>query len=369
MGIGLMGGHVKSSDSSQTWILRAGGVAIPAGREANSSRLISRIGALLIRLAPIAVAVIIACAGNAKLSFAQPVYPTRLITLIVPFAEGGPTDVVARIIASSMARTLGQQIVIENIVGAGGTTAGMHTMRAAPDGYTIMMGHMGTHAAAVALNPRLAYNPSSDFSPIGEVAGMPVLILAKKSMPAKNLEDFIAYLKEHPDLTMASSGVGSVSQTTCAMFNSLIGVKPKITAFQGSAPAMDALVAGRVDYMCDQIVIVVPQVEAKSINVYAIGSPTRSPALPDVPTASEAGLPQFSVSAWNALFAPKDTPKAVVAKLNEALSRALDDADVRKQLLQLGADIPEPQHRSPEALAALVVHEIARWTPILKPTD
>ncbi len=330
-------------------------------------RRLAEIAALLLRLAPMAIAVIIACAGNAKVVFAQSNYPTRLITLVVPFAAGGPTDVVARIIAPSMARALGQQIVIENIVGAGGTTASIHTMRAAPDGYTIMMGHMGTHAAAVALNPRLPYNPSTDFSPIGMVAGMPVLILAKKDTPANNLEQFIAYLKQHAaNLTMADSGMGSVSQITCTMFNSLNGVKPKISAFQGSSPAMDALVAGRVDYTCDQIVTVVPQVEAKSINVYAIGSPARSPALPDVPTAAESGAPQFSVSAWNALFAPKNTPKAIIATLNDALDKALDDEAVRKRLLDLGADIPDREQRSPDALAALVTREIARWTPILE---
>jgi len=301
---------------------------------------------------------------------AQTDYPARTITMIVPFAAGGPTDVVGRIIVESMSHTLGQQIVIENVIGAGGTTAGTRAMRAAPDGYTIMLGHMGTHAAAVALYPNLAYNPSIDFAPIGMVAGMAVLILAKKDMPARNLGEFISYVKQHAaELTMAHAGMGSVSHVTCQLFNSILGVSPKLAAFQGSGPAMNALVAGKVDYMCDQVVAVVPQAKANSIRVYAVSTPTRNPALPDVPTAKEAGLPLFDASAWNALFAPKNTPQPIIAKLNAALVKALDDETVRKRLLDLGGDIPGSAGRSPEALAALVKSEIAKWTPILRPTE
>lgn len=279
---------------------------------------------------------------------AQTNYPARTITMIVPFAAGGPTDVVGRIIAESMSHTLGQQIVIENVVGAGGTTAGTRAMRAAPDGYTIMLGHMGTHAAAVALYPKLAYNPSTDFAPIGMVAGMPVLILAKKDIPARDLGEFISYVKQHAaELTMAHAGMGSVSQVTCQLFNSILGGSPKLAAFQGSGPAMTALVAGKVDYMCDQVVTVVPQAKANSIRVYAISTPTRNPALPDIPTANEAGLPQFEASAWNALFAPKNTPQPIIAKLNAALGKALDDETVRKRLLDLGSDIPDWQDARP----------------------
>jgi tripartite-type tricarboxylate transporter receptor subunit TctC len=321
----------------------------------------------MLKLMLVTIAGFIACTCSARIAFAQAGYPMRPITLIVPFAAGGPTDVVARIVGASMSHTLGQQMVIENIVGAGGTTAGTRTMRAAPDGYTIMMGHMGTHAAAVALYPNLAYNPSIDFAPIGMVAGMPVLILARKDTAARNLGEFIVYVKQHAaDLTMADAGLASVSQVTCAMFNSLVGASPKIAAFQGSGPAMDALVAGRVDYMCDQIVTVVPQVYRRSIKVYAIGSPTRSPALPDVPTTKEAGLPQFAVSAWNALFAPKDTPQPIIATLNGALNAALDDVTTQQRLLELGGDIPDRAERSPDALAALVKSEIAKWSAILK---
>jgi tripartite-type tricarboxylate transporter receptor subunit TctC len=273
-------------------------------------------------------------------------YPARPITVIVPFAAGGPTDVIARIVGDHMSKTLGQQLVIENVVGAGGTTGATRAMRAANDGYSIVMGHMGTHAASVALYPNLAYNPSSDFEPIGLVAGTPVLILAKKDFPAKDLKEFVAYVKANVDkLNMAHAGVGSVSFTTCALLNSILGVKPTQVPFNGTGPAMNALVGGQVDYMCDQIVNVVPQIKGGTIRGYAIGTPERNPALPDVPTAKESGLPAFEASAWNALFAPKGTPKPVVDKLTDALNKALSDDGTRKRLLDLGSDIPDGARR------------------------
>jgi tripartite-type tricarboxylate transporter receptor subunit TctC len=300
-------------------------------------------------------------------AIAQNDYPTRAITLIVPFAAGGPTDVVARIVGSHMSRTLGQPIVIENVVGAGGTTAGTRAMRSPPDGYTIMMGHMGTHAASVAFYPSLAYSPSNDFEPIGMAAGMPVLILARKDFPAKDLKEFVSYLRGNGSkLNMAHAGVGSVAFTTCLLLNSIVGIKPTMTAFQGTGPAMNALVAGRVDYMCDQVVTAVPQIQAGTIKAYAVGTAARNPALPNIPTSAEAGLPEFQASAWNALFAPKGTPPAIVAKLNAALGKALDDKDTRNQLLDLGGEIPNREERTPQALAALVKSEIAKWTPIIK---
>jgi tripartite-type tricarboxylate transporter receptor subunit TctC len=265
-----------------------------------------------------------------------------------------------------MTRSLGQPIVIENVVGAGGTTAATRAMRAQPDGYTIIMGHMGTHAAAVALYPKLAYDPSTDFEPIGVAALMPVLLLAKQDIGARNLKEFIAYARQHEDqITMAHAGVGSVSYVTCMMLNSIAGLKPKMVAFQGTAPAIYALVAGRVDYLCDQVVSGVPRIKAGSIRAYVVGTTARNPVLPDVPTAEEAGLPEFQATAWNALFAPKGTPHAVVEKLNSALGKALDDEKVRSNLLALGSDIPDRDKRSPQALSQLVKSEIAKWTPIL----
>lgn len=294
-------------------------------------------------------------------------YPARPINLIVPFAAGGPTDIIARIVADHMSKTLGQQIVIENVVGAGGTTASTRAMRSPADGYTIIMGHMGTHAAAVPLYPKLAYHPTKNFDPIGLAAGTPILIVAKKDFPAKDLKEFIAYVKANTDkINMAHAGVGSVSFTSCLLLNSLLDVKPTMIPFQGTGPALNALIGGQVDYMCDQIVNLVPQIQAGNIKAYAIGTPERNPALPDVPTTKEAGLPKFDVSAWNALFAPKGTPKEALDKLTDALSKALDDEGVRKRLLDLGSDIPGPDRRGQAALNTLVESEIARWTPVIQ---
>jgi len=304
--------------------------------------------------------------GSATSARAQD-YPARAITVIVPFAAGGPTDIVARIVSDHMSKTLGQQLVIENVVGAGGTTGVTRAMRAAPDGYTIVMGHMGTHAAAPALYPNLAYNPASDFIPIGMAAGTPVVILAKKDFPAKDLGEFAVHVKQNvASLNMAHAGVGSVSHVTCLLLNSILAVKPTAVPFNGTGPAMNALVGGQVDYMCDQIVNVVPQVNGGTIKAYAIGTPERNPALPNVPTSKEAGLPEFQASAWNALFAPKGTPLAIGDKLSAALDKALSDEPTRKRLLELGSDIPEAPRRGPQALAALVKSEIDKWTPVIK---
>jgi len=294
-------------------------------------------------------------------------YPARSITVIVPFAAGGPTDIVARIVSDHMSKTLGQQLVVENVVGAGGTTGVTRAMRAAPDGYTIVMGHLGTQAAAPSLYPNLAYNPTVDFLSIGMVAGTPVLILAKKDLPAKDLKEFVTYVKANVDkLNQAHAGIGSVSHITCLLLNSLLGVKPTAVPYNGTGPAMNALVGGQVDYMCDQIVNAVPQVNAGTIKAYAIGTPQRNPALANVPTSAEAGLPAFQASAWNALFAPKGTPQPIVDKLSAALDKALSDETTRKRLLELGSDIPEGPRRGQQPLAALVKSEIEKWTPVIK---
>src|SRR5882724_5565599 len=298
---------------------------------------------------------------------AQAAYPERPITLIVPFAAGGPTDVVARIVGDHMSRTLGQQVVVENVTGAGGTTGTTRAAQASPDGYTIIMGHMGTHGAAPAVYPNLKYDPLKDFLPIGLAAGTPILIVAKKNFPAKDLKEFISYAKENSEkLNEAQAGVGSVSFTTCSLLNSILGIKPTRVPYQGTGPALNDLVGGQVDYMCDQIVNLTPQIQAGSIKAYGIGTEKRSPALPDVPTTKEGGLPEFQVSAWNALFAPKGTPKEIVAKLNAALGKALDDETTRKRLLDLGAEIADKSGRTPEALEKLVSSEIARWNKVLK---
>jgi tripartite-type tricarboxylate transporter receptor subunit TctC len=297
-------------------------------------------------------------------------FPTRNITMIVPFAAGGPTDVIARIVSADMSKTLGQQIIIENVVGAGGTTAASRASKAANDGYTLIMGHMGTHAASVALYPKLAYNPETDFEPVGLAAGTPILILARKDLEPKTLKELVAYIKANETkVNQAHAGIGAVSNVTCELFNSQIGVKPVGVPFNGTGPAMNALVAGQVDYMCDQIVNAAPQVKGGTIKAYAVATAERNPSLPDVPTTTEAGMPDYKVSAWNAVFAPKGTPEPVVKKLNAALAKALDDENVRKRLLELGSDIPDAKGRTSESLKALVTAEVARWKTVLKPTN
>ncbi len=295
-------------------------------------------------------------------------YPTRPITMIVPFAAGGPTDVISRIVTGQMAQTLGQSIIIENVVGAGGTTATTRAARAPNDGYTLVTGHMGTHAASVPLYPNLGYNPGKDFEPVMLLAGTPILILARKDFPPKDLKEFVAYVKANPDkVNAAHAGVGSVSHVSCQLLNAILDIKPTGVPFNGTGPAMNALVGGQVDYMCDQIVNAVPQINAGTIKAYAVATPERNPSLPNVPTTAEAGLPAFQAQAWNAIFAPKDTPAPIIAKLNASAANALDDEGVRKRLLDLGSVIPPAAQRTPEALATLVKSEIAKWTPVLKP--
>jgi tripartite-type tricarboxylate transporter receptor subunit TctC len=315
-----------------------------------------------------------ACAAAlASLSvFTAPVqaqtYPTRSITMIVPFAAGGPTDVISRIVTGHMAQTLSQSIIIENVVGAGGTTATTRAARAANDGYTLITGHMGTHAASVPLYPKLAYHPEKDFEPVALLAGTPILILARKDFPPKDLKEFVTYVKANAEkVNAAHAGVGSVSHVSCELLHSILDIKPVGVPFNGTGPAMNALVAGQVDYMCDQIVNAVPQINAGTIKAYAIATAERNPSLPNVPTTAEAGLPAFQAQAWNAIFAPKGTSPAIITSLNAAAIKALDDETVKKRLLELGSVIPAPKDRTPEALGALVKGEIAKWSPVLKP--
>lgn len=287
--------------------------------------------------------------------------------MIVPFAAGGPTDVVARIVGEHMSRTLGQQVVVENVAGAGGTTGITRGATSAPDGYTIMMGHMGTHGAAPALYPNMKYDPTKDFTPIGLAAGTPIVIVAKKDFPANDLKGFIDHVTKNADkMNMAHAGIGSVSHTTGVLLNSIIKAKPTAVAYRGTGPALNDLMSGTVDFMTDQIVNVAPQITGGTIKAFAIATPERSPALPNVPTTKEAGLPEYQVSAWNAIFAPKGIPADVAAKLVSALDKALDDETTRKRLADLGGVIPNKEERSPQALQKLVESEVARWTPVLK---
>lgn len=307
-----------------------------------------------------------ALALSASAAFAQ-AYPTKPITMIVPFAAGGPTDVIARIVGDHMSRNFGQPVLIENVAGAGGTTGITRAAKAAPDGYTIAMGHMGTHGAAAGLYPTMGYDPQKDFEPIGLAAGTPILIVARKDFPAKDLKEFVDYAKKNEKtINNANAGNGSVSHITCVLLHDQLKIDPNSIPYRGTGPALNDLVSGKVDYACDQIVNLTPQIKAGTIKAYAIATDARNPALPDLPTSKEAGLPEFKVSAWNALFAPKGTPKDIVTKLNEALLKALADPATKKKIEELGGDVPDANGASPAALAALVKAENERWVPLLK---
>jgi tripartite-type tricarboxylate transporter receptor subunit TctC len=308
-----------------------------------------------------------ALAALAGIGSAAAQYPTRPITMIVPFAPGGPTDVTSRIIGEHMSRTLGQQFVIENVGGAGGTIGSTRTMRATPDGYTIQMGQMGTHAGAVGLYPKLAYKPDVDFEPIGRVVDQAIIVFGRKDFPPADFKEFIPYVKANAGkLNVGHAGVGSISHFTCLLLDSILGVKPTMVPFSGAAPALNALLGGQTDYMCDSISNPVQQIQAGTVKGYAVATAERNPAVPNIPTTKEAGLPEFQAVGWYALFAPKGTPKPVLDTLTAALDKALDDPNVRKRFGDIGCDIPAKEQRGPAPLAAFVKSEIARWTPVIK---
>ena len=294
-------------------------------------------------------------------------FPTRTITMIVPYPAGGPSDVVARIVAVGMSRQLGQTIVIENVGGAGGTIGTARVAAAAPDGYTLLAASMGSQVAAPALYPNLRYNSVKDFAPIGLTAHAPAAVVARKDFPAKDLREFIAYLKQHGDkIKQAHGGVGSSSHMASLLFTAQLGLKPQLIGYRGTGPALNDLMSGQIDFFCEQIVSVAAAVKAGSIKAYAISADQASPALPGVPPAKGAGAPDYRMSIWSAIFAPKGTPKPVVARLSHALDAALEDVDLQKRLVALGGRIPDKDERGPEKLGTLLQAEIARWAPILK---
>jgi tripartite-type tricarboxylate transporter receptor subunit TctC len=293
-------------------------------------------------------------------------YPTKSVTIIVPFAAGGPTDVVARLVGEHMSRTLGQPFIVENIGGAGGSLGMTRVAQAQADGYLIAVGNMGTQSAAPALYPNLKYDPAKSFAQIGIVNYTPQAIVAKKAMPAENLRDLIAYLKEnHTRLNYGHAGVGSISHVAGLIFNARFGLKPNLIPYRGTGPALQDLVAGQIDYMVDQSLNVIPQIKAGTIKAYAVAAPERLSSLPDVPTAREAG-DDFIFSAWNAMVAPKDTPPDIVAKLVDALSAALDDPRIQARYADLGSSAPKGADRGPAGLQKLVDSEVARITPVIK---
>src|SRR2546427_715921 len=292
-------------------------------------------------------------------------YPARPIPVVVPFPAGGPSDVVARIVTEHMGKTLCQSLVIENVGGAGGTLGSARVAAAPPDGYTLLAGSMGSHVSAPVLTPGVKYDSVRDFEPIGFTAHAPAVIVAKKDFPAKDLREFVDYLKKNGDsVKQAHGGIGSSSHMACLLFNTAAGTKPTLVAYRGTAPAMNDLVGGHVDFFCEQVVSVAEQIAAGTIKAYAVSSSERLAPLPNVPTAKEAGV-NYQMSIWAGIFAPKGTPREITAKLASALDRALDDPGVKKRLTDLGGSIPVKADRTPAKFATFVQAEIARWSPIL----
>jgi tripartite-type tricarboxylate transporter receptor subunit TctC len=303
---------------------------------------------------------------TASAAFAQG-FPNKPITMIVPFAAGGPTDIIARIVSDNMSKTLGQQIVIENVAGAGGTTGITRAVSAAPDGYTIAMGHLGTLSAAPALFPDLRYKPLDGIQHIGLAGGTPILIVAKKDFPAKDLKEFVAYLKANAaKVNEAHAGVGAVSWTTCVLLKAQLGLSDiNSIPYRGTGPALNDLVGGQVDFMCDQIPSVIGQVKAGTVKTYGIASAQRSPALPEIPTTAEGGLPGFQIEAWNGIVGPKGIPAEALAKIVDALDKALDDAGTKKRLEDLGAIVPSKVDRTPAGFQALIKRDFDKLNPSL----
>jgi tripartite-type tricarboxylate transporter receptor subunit TctC len=294
-------------------------------------------------------------------------YPARTVTIIVPFAAGGPADVTGRIVADIFSRHLGQKFLVENAVGAGGTTGALRAAKAPADGYTLISGHLGTNALAPAFYPTLGYDPQKDFAPIGLSAEFPEVLAVRKDFPANNLKEFVAYAKANPEkLNVGHAGLGSVSYIGCLLLHSAIGIKPTLVPFTGTGPVLNAMLAGQVDYECDPVLGTLGQVQAGNVKALAVADRKRSPLLPDVPTSYEQGLPEFDCAPFYGVFAPAGTPQAIVDKLADALTKGLNEEAVQKRLAELGAEPIEPSRRGPKALGDLVKNEAARLLPILK---
>ena len=293
-------------------------------------------------------------------------YPGKSITVIVPFPAGGPSDVVARIVTEQMSKRLGQSMVIENVGGGGGTIGSARVASAQPDGYTLLAGSMGSHVAAPVLTPNIKYDSERDFRPIGFTAHAPAVIVARKDFPAKDLRAFVDYLKTNGDsVKQAHGGVGASSHMACLLFTSKAGVKPSLVAYRGTAPALNDLIGGHVDFFCEQAVSVAPQILGGAIKAYAVSARERLTILPDVPTAKQAGI-DYEMSIWAGMFAPKGTPKNVIDKLANNLDASLEDPSVKNRLADLGASLPKRDERSPAKFASFVKSEVSRWSPILK---
>jgi tripartite-type tricarboxylate transporter receptor subunit TctC len=300
------------------------------------------------------------------IAHAQSAYPTKSVTMIVPFAAGGPTDTVARLIAQSMSKTLKQTVVVENVGGAGGTIGAARVAKADPDGYTLFLHHIG-QATAPSLYRKLSYNALGSFEPIGLVTDVPMTMVARKDFPAKDFKEFLAYVKANKTkVTYANAGVGSASHLCGMLFMSAIGTELTTVPYKGTGPAMNDLLGGQVDIMCDQTTNTTSQIKSGKVKVYAVTTKARVPSLPEVPTMDEAGLPNFEVAVWHGLYAPKGTPKPVIDSLSNALKIALKDPVVKTRFGELGTEPVAESKATPEALGTFLKAEIDKWSPIIK---
>ena len=292
---------------------------------------------------------------------------SRSITVVVPFPAGGSSDVVARVVTEKMGDILGQSMMIENVSGAGGTIGSARVALAPSDGNTLLAGSMGSHVAAPVLAANLKYDPLRDFRPIGFTAQSPAVIVARKDFPANNLRQFVDYLKRNGNrVKQAHGGIGASSHMACLLFNAQAGIKPSLIAYRGTAPALNDLIDGHVDFLCEQAVSVSSHIAAGTVRAYAIFCGERLSTLPDVPTAREAGLDYNMMRIWAGIFAPKGTSKPIVDKLAIALDKSLDDPGVKAKVAHLGGSIPSKSDRTPAQFSRFVSGEIARWSSVLK---
>jgi tripartite-type tricarboxylate transporter receptor subunit TctC len=294
-------------------------------------------------------------------------YPTKPITVVVPFSAGGPTDALARILCQRMSEALGQQMIVENVGGAGGTIGVVKVARAAPDGYTLSFTHMGTLAVNIALYKSLPYDSQKDFEPVGLGGTNPMVLVTKKDLPAKTFAEFLAYVKANEKkVQYGMAGIGAASHLGGLMLNSMMKVDVLEIPYKGTGPALNDLVSGQFDYMVDQAVNVLPQIQSGNIKALGVSTLKRLPQLPNVPTIDEAGLKGYEVTIWNGFFAPKGTPKEIVAKLNQALVTAVNDEKVRVRLTELAVELPTAQEVTPEALRDQLKASIDKWVPAVR---
>jgi tripartite-type tricarboxylate transporter receptor subunit TctC len=341
--------------SSQQWAARA---AEPADVHSRKIR-----AAFAHPTLTMAVAAILQC----LLPAAAQDWPTRPVTLVIPFAAGGPLDTIGRILAQRLSEVLGQQVIVENVGGAGGMNGAARVARAAPDGYQFVLGNVGTHAGNQTFYQHPLYNAATDFAPVMLVSETAFVLLVRKDLPANDLPEFIAYAKvNQATMQFGSGGAGSATHLACELLNTAIGIIVTHVPYRGGAPAMQDLIAGRIDYQCPDTPLAIAQIEGKTVKPIAVLTRDRSPSLPDLASAHEQGLTGFEASNWSALFFPKGTPASIVQKLHDATVAAIETPSVRARMREIGADLVAPQRRSPDYLKKFVETEIEKWRPRAK---